>query len=921
MPARTVTGSLVDLNADPAAGVRLSFKRSGVVAQDGDVVLPDPVEVTTASGGTFSIDLLPGNYSAFARTSRGPLRFTFSLASDGSTDLAELLDEATIVATPDAVTQARAARDEAIAAVAAVPLTRDAYSTVAALLADTILTNANTVLGQIIWAGGFRYERAASNASDHHVTTAGGVKLYVLPGADGRVSLAAFGKSLDGTVDVSAELAAAIAIGSAIVTAPEGSNIGLDANVTLRSNLILDFKGCTLTSLSGTRYLDPQGTAGTSANLYANAVRNRHSFQSATKSLFVAGDWVCLVNSPNVDNDSTSKGRSQQLVRVVSVATSDPNFDEVTIDRALAHTFTATAVATPAAAHKITAPIENVEIIAKAFVWVTTRPKLARTLRIVVDESGAAGAVQMANENPIACDGGIIQTRAEAAVGAASGPNALVEIRSWHDLEVRISTYGGREDGVRLYNCSRVRGWASATSYAGRGVNLYKLVNSYDFFPVAENGTITGGNVEHVLFDYCEDVSASPRVINFQSGDGIELRGRIKNIKLIDPVSIARAGSTVATCIHVHPASLGQTCENVQIIGGYVSGYIAKGVASPDGVDGLRIIGLKAEPLSGATEFVPISVNPEGGFNISQNVIIRECTLIGAGASPIGAYGSVSLRATNVKFIDNLLGVPSGLTASLVADYVDGFEMRGTRYTSIPSGHEIRVHNCTGVRLRDNERPSETFKYSFTNSVGLEGEGLSSIDTPASFLALVAKPVILDSFTDSDSTAIASHVPEVGGFTWLETSGPNATILSNRLRITTNGNLVYTDAGVKNFDALLTVFYVTSATKYSFVFDRADASNYAEVEFDSGSNTIKLIETVAASPTNIDTYSAWPSVNNTIEGFRVRVVGSFVEVFRGEVRILSGSLASLNGATTVGWLRTSASTNESILSAIGIVGL
>ena len=51
------------------------------------------------------------------------------------------------------------------------------FTTVAALLADTGTYTTYTA-GQIVTAGEFRYEVAASGASDHHVTTAGGVKLY-----------------------------------------------------------------------------------------------------------------------------------------------------------------------------------------------------------------------------------------------------------------------------------------------------------------------------------------------------------------------------------------------------------------------------------------------------------------------------------------------------------------------------------------------------------------------------------------------------------------------------------------------------------------------------------------------------------------------------------------------------------------------
>jgi hypothetical protein len=203
---RTLTGNLTDLKAAPAGGVRLSFSRAGgVVSQYGDVVLPNPVNTVTNSSGAFSLTLYPGTYTGRARVTNGSLTFRFSLGETGPTDLASILEEAEIAVTPQIVIDAREiledtedARDAAIAAVATVPLSQEDFSTVAALLADTALTYTaaqpkTVTVGQIVPAGGFRYQVAASSATDHHVTTAGGVKLYVLPGADGGISIKAFG--------------------------------------------------------------------------------------------------------------------------------------------------------------------------------------------------------------------------------------------------------------------------------------------------------------------------------------------------------------------------------------------------------------------------------------------------------------------------------------------------------------------------------------------------------------------------------------------------------------------------------------------------------------------------------------------------------------------------------------------------------
>lgn len=86
------------------------------------------------------------------------------------------------------------------------------FSDVASLLADAALgysqpTPNQVVAGNIIYAGGFRYEVALAGASDQHLTTAGGVKLYAMMGADGALNSRAYataskGLTADNTADV-----------------------------------------------------------------------------------------------------------------------------------------------------------------------------------------------------------------------------------------------------------------------------------------------------------------------------------------------------------------------------------------------------------------------------------------------------------------------------------------------------------------------------------------------------------------------------------------------------------------------------------------------------------------------------------------------------------------------------------------------
>ena len=100
-------------------------------------------------------------------------------------------------------------------------LNAKAFDTVALLLADTTLTYSTVTAGNIVRtrSEGFAYQVAASGASDHNVTTAGSVKLYVLPGANG-VAVDAFGAVGDGTTDDAAVLTRVAAYASANQTTP-----------------------------------------------------------------------------------------------------------------------------------------------------------------------------------------------------------------------------------------------------------------------------------------------------------------------------------------------------------------------------------------------------------------------------------------------------------------------------------------------------------------------------------------------------------------------------------------------------------------------------------------------------------------------------------------------------------------------------
>lgn len=124
--------------------------------------------------------------------------------------------------------------------------------------------------GEIISAGGFRYEVAASGASDNHIVTSGGVKLYVIPGDEG-YNLRAFGavgnaKRVSATLSITSGSASLTATGGTFAASDVGKVIAVPgagaAGATLLSTIagytsssavtLADNASTTLSAVSGT---------------------------------------------------------------------------------------------------------------------------------------------------------------------------------------------------------------------------------------------------------------------------------------------------------------------------------------------------------------------------------------------------------------------------------------------------------------------------------------------------------------------------------------------------------------------------------------------------------------------------------------------------------------------------------------------
>lgn len=119
------------------------------------------------------------------------------------------------------------------------------YRNVTTLRTDTLLTytadQPTTVVAGtsvITRAEGFAYRVAASDATDHDVITAGGVKLYVEPNGRDRNVLAFFAIG-DGVTDDTAILAKTCSVAGRVVIIPRGTSIRITAEVVTAANVIV----------------------------------------------------------------------------------------------------------------------------------------------------------------------------------------------------------------------------------------------------------------------------------------------------------------------------------------------------------------------------------------------------------------------------------------------------------------------------------------------------------------------------------------------------------------------------------------------------------------------------------------------------------------------------------------------------------
>jgi hypothetical protein len=139
--------------------------------------------------------------------------------------------------------------------------------------------------------------------------------------------------------------------------------------------------------------------------------------------------------------------------------------------------------------------------------------------------------------------------------------------------------------------------------------------------------------------------------------------------------------------------------------------------------------------------------------------------------------------------------------------------------------------------------------------------------------------LVTDTFTDTDSTAVASHAPDtnIPGNPW-NAQGGDWYISSNRLFRNSGSNYATLDHEVADVDASVTI-YNDGGTVAGLVLRYVDADNLIRaVIFQSGA--MSLIKRVATAETTVGTYAAGATgVFPTGYGIRAVANGTNIKVY------------------------------------------
>lgn len=517
-------------------------------------------------------------------------------------------------------------------------------------------------------ADAFVFRVAPATASDHHLTTAGGLKLHVLPGADG-FDLRAFGASGDGLSDDSAAmekaLDAAQAAGPDRTLWLRGGDYGFSrpVHVTQNDTTIRFERDARLAPLQKTSAIHVTGTApGSWTALAADAPEGATRFTLSSAPGWAVGSWVELRSEAALPGTNNEGGKACVIGRITEISGTS-----VTLDRPLPYDFLTADSATAGQPEMI----ENVVIDG------------ARINRVDYGEEVSFGLYLAYCANVTILSPQIFGSKPRNGADTGTGVNAIkighgsIDIRVTDPKIAHVGWYGISVAGY----CENIRVTGGEIRDCRHAISVVWRVDNYGEPHNLLFSGVTGRNCNLSVFDTHDTgrgiVFDGCRAFGSRTDSGFQIRNQGTVIRGCESAYNAYdgiVGRNSPTDLRVENCKLYRNGRNgvnsaapVQIVGGEISDNAQDTTAYAVSCPGGRILGTKLRGRlsgSGANSVVffktaaapavnaPLVISgvdapsTQPGQWFVQKVGARHCQEITIGDSDIRGYVGNLVRGT-----------------------------------------------------------------------------------------------------------------------------------------------------------------------------------------------------------------------------------------------------------------------------------
>lgn len=580
-----------------------------------------------------------------------------------------------------------------------------------------------------------------------------------------------------GTTDTQAAWANAIKAangGTGEVVAP-GGEYNLDSDLTLLSNVRIRSLGGKI-KFSGTGKVLVKGTAaGNTSDLSADADRGDKTVTVVDGTQFTAGDTVEILSSPN-EADNSTKLQFAELNEIASIST-----NTLTLKYPLAHPYTTGHTTEPKVtvidSLKENVEFENVEFSGGNFEHAYVKGLRLKGCKLSGGTAFGSGGTTWGCSRDVEID---LSTEDDA--GAATGTTSLVYLYNIADFTAKVRTYGGNQDGIRIWGCADGDLFPSVIEAANRGIWAYECDNVVFHHPVIKGSQSSTANIEVLLLDYCRDCTIRDPFI-----DEPNKKGGSAGPNMLEFRQVCQNCGVLGGTINVHgdlPVAVKSENINTRVEGVNFNVYATGTVqlidfqctTAPTESTSLLVHRNRVTNLSGGTLGVNL-VRSSSGSSITGtfDLISVKHNIVDRGTASFvlingdGTGDAISMIVVEGNEEINGSGT-NGAMAQILNIPVDKVYIANNRMET-PGSRRIIVSSATEVYLNNNDVDG----YTITNHTKLVTDWLSTESRNAEAPnAANWLPGNIINFTDSgDASGNGLYMLMQDGTTWVKL-GPEA---------------------------------------------------------------------------------------------------------------------------------------------------